>query len=91
MQAYAWLIWPFYPISLSPFLPFTLVGEFQATSPEEQNRFSLCEMGRTNIKKEKPPFAVKIGCLANAKINKTEIFGAYTSFLQLAAWRIFYQ
>lgn len=45
-------------------------------------------MGRAHINKEKPSSAVKMRCLANAKINNMELFGAYTSFLQLAAHRI---
>jgi len=48
-------------------------------------------MGRTNIKKEKPSSTLKIRCPANGKINNTEIFGAYASFLQLAVHGIFYK
>lgn len=84
---------PNFPV---PFFSFFLffsvqVCEFQAISLREPKHSSPCEMRRTNIKKEKPSSAVKITCLANAKINNTEIFGAYTSFLQLTVHRIFYK
>lgn len=79
---FSWFLCPFFCHS-------TLVCEFQAVSLREQKHSSPCEMGRTNIKKYKPSSGVKIGCLANAKFNNTEIFEAYTSFLHLAVHRVF--